>query len=267
MSGEDPFDESRAEVRSLLEQARGALRRLRAYASDDLSVSGQRAVRAAAECEGCLDAAGEEVGLLESVVDALKSRRAGAARRSGGMAADVIAEREDFVESAAAEVALLRQQLRDLRLAPGLATLFRREEAIAASANTSRKSKHGGNGTGDGGDDDDGDLEAHNEPLSMQAHEAAQAQAREAQDAALDRVAFGLQSAGDKAGLVQMELGAQDRDLNALADDVDHVDGKLKQQMRRVDDLLAKMSSKRKCGLIACLVFTAGILLLLVVTM
>ena len=265
-SDQDPFDESRADVKALLEQARGALRRLRGYAGDDLAVSGQRAVRAAQECETCLDAANEEVGLLESVVEALKSRRAGAARRAGGMSADVIAEREDFVESSAAEVATLRQQLRDLRRAPGLEKLF---VTAAAPKKASGGRGRGSNGAGDDqyGAADDDDLEGDNEPLSIQDHVDANERAHAEQDHALDRVSFGLKMASEKAALVNMELEAQDKDMDALQEDIAHVDGKLKQQMRKVDDLLDKMSSKRKCGLMACLVLTAAILLLLICTL
>eukprot|EP00672_Neobodo_designis_P021704 CAMPEP_0174829402 /NCGR_PEP_ID=MMETSP1114-20130205/1910_1 /TAXON_ID=312471 /ORGANISM="Neobodo designis, Strain CCAP 1951/1" /LENGTH=262 /DNA_ID=CAMNT_0016063147 /DNA_START=41 /DNA_END=825 /DNA_ORIENTATION=+ len=258
---EDPFDESRADVKALLEQARGALRRLRGYAGDDLAVSGQRALRAAQEAESCLDAAAEEVGLLDSVVEALKSRRSGAARRSGGMSADVIAEREDFVEASTAEVASLRAQLREVKKSPGLEALFTAKQAKTRGHTVVHAAAAGG---ADDGDDDD--LEAHNEPMSLQDQVEAQARVRDQQDEALDRVAFGLKQAGEKASLVNMELEAQDRDLDALQDDVTHVEGKLRKQMRKVDDLLDKMSSKRRCGLLACLVLTAAILLLLLFT-
>lgn len=291
---EDPFDSSAAEVRTLLEQAKAAFRRLRMCALDDSNALGDpratssssqqhrggrgagaapagmltdpdaaeaaaaaaktRARRAAAETADALAAASEELALLRSVVDALK---AGKARRAT-IGFDLLSQREDFVDESEAEVATLQRQLSDAKQSAALFSHFQQDRLVgggAAGPSSNRVAI-------------DDDAAANDDAaVSYDQHLAAQRSEREAQDRALDRLHFGLTMAQEKAGLMNRELADQDLTLDALEQDVAHVEGRLAANMRRVDSLLQKMSARSRCGLIACLALTAAILLILIVAM
>jgi hypothetical protein len=266
----DPFDMSKAEAQSLIEQTRNAIRRLRAYAKPPakgkmVSITidedaaeldaKKKARRTAQECQERLDSLREEVVLLRSVVDALKSGRV----RKASVPHHILAEREDFVDEAEAEANSLTKQLDELRNSPSLAHIFAASPVppVPGIGNSNQRRY----------DSDDDDLDANNEPLSMEQEKERQQDIEARQLQTLDRLHVGLTSVQNKAGLMQKGIEEDDKMLGALKDDIERVDTKLHKQMQKVNVLLEKMSARRKCGLVTCLVFTAMLLLLLIVTM
>lgn len=237
---QDPFDEGKAEATTLLQQAEAATRKL------TVSVDRGTATPAiASQCADAVDAAADEVSLLRSVVDALKS---GKARRSG-IGHSELSAREDFVEESERRIADMRSELDRC----GSIALAAVPPAAAATSQHARRPV------------DDDAPEAH--ALDIEDMEEMQQVHRQQQDKALDRIHAGMDQLQHKAALIGNTLDEETDELEALHEDTDALTSKLAHNMRRVDKLLDEMSSRSKCYLVACLAVTVFILFIMLVFM
>lgn len=264
----DPFDESATEVKGFVDQAKAALSRLKQLlaanrnddadsnsATDDATVA-LRIKRAAVECRDSLDAAADELVLLRSVVNALKSGRV----RHSNVTHQQLAAREDLVEDYEVSISTLKQQLQAAMPSSVHSSDSHSPSPVVITSSRAHAQPHPPDGAVRKNSSD----ERHQKPADpFLAQMEQQREDKRVHDAALDRIAVGLEGLKDKAVLIGGRLEEDEVELDAVMADVTSVQQRLHAAVYKVDQMLVKMSMKSRCGLLFTLLVLAALLLFL----
>jgi hypothetical protein len=229
----DPFNESRDDLVAIVQRCKGLMDRLRK--SDPSSAASQKIL---SECTRTFDEASDELSLLRSVVEALRI----GARKRHGMSVDVVEERTEFVDSMDETLREMKAELDVLQSKMAPRDSWKPPPKLAEVTSESS------------GQDDGGGFHR-----ILQENRATRA----VHDEMLDRMSAGLQQVSSDAETIRIALEEDEHTLIEMTQEVTSVQDRLKQQMQRLDVLLANMSEKRKMRTIGILLFVAAVLFLL----